>query len=401
MEEEKEAKNNNNEEVLTVTAEVLEPKQELERLDYFTEIEKFHKEELLEILPDFDDLMKEGLGIVISLDDKESYDIGKSVWQKTRNICIAIDKTRKKWKNPSLETGRNIDKFANDLRNPLLPIVDKIRAGMKLYEDKQNESKLADKKKKEDDAKKEAELTEKVKALQLYMPRINICKTKEEIEAIEKELADIDLNEEYGSKSGEAGFMVTQIKMMCDMAKKAVKVPDPIPEPEPEKVESKVEEVKKESITPNANFENKEVVENTNPKPSITETVKEKGIATLDLETKEEIKETPKTKTVDISGNGELNFGDVSDVQNGLVVEKKEEPKKYFSKEDIDYKLKNSVIPCAMYEGEDENQVAQILTVSSHGKTKENGLPQTVSLKVESSDSDITIIGVYQLVEIN
>lgn len=72
------------------------------------------------------------------------------------------------------------------------------------------------------------------------------------------------------------------------------------------------------------------------------------------------------------------------------------EKKEYISQNEADSLMANSVLPIAIFEGEDENNVIEVITVASTRLQNENtyGLPSSLTLELRTNDGDI-FVGEY------
>jgi hypothetical protein len=88
---------------------------------------------------------------------------------------------------------------------------------MEAYEARQEKLKQERKVEEEKKQAEEQAVEEKLRELNLYLGKINLAKSKAELIEINTLLDNIDLSE-FGKKSDEAGFILTQLKMTCSMA---------------------------------------------------------------------------------------------------------------------------------------------------------------------------------------
>lgn len=89
------------------------------------------------------------------------------------------------------------------------------------YEQEQQRIKEEEKLAKEKEQQEKDALNDKLMQLNSILPEINSCKNKKQVEQIENKLGNIN-PKDYGERSDEAGFILTNLKMTCSMIKKSL-----------------------------------------------------------------------------------------------------------------------------------------------------------------------------------
>jgi hypothetical protein len=197
-------------------------------------VEKGQRFALESIHENMGELIKQANEISISIDDKEQYEKAVELKRVIKATHVAIDKKTKELKAPILEMSRRLSDFSLSLYNPLKKAEAQVKTKMEAYENEQERLKLAKKQEQENIAKKAEELDKKLHSLNSYLGKINNAKTIADLDEIEIALDSQKLSE-YGERSDEAGFIITNLKMTCKMAKKAMSVKDSEPIPVAEK----------------------------------------------------------------------------------------------------------------------------------------------------------------------
>lgn len=196
--------------------------------DEISVIEQNHHNAILSIHENMQQLVNDCVAIEVHEDDKNSYDNALELKRVVKATHVAIEKKRKELKQPLIDYGKRLDKWVEEIYQPLVNAEKIVKKKMEVYEAKQErlkqERKLADEKQKQE----EVEMELRLKDLNGQLQKITTAKSKSEIEEIEKYLDGIDLND-FGVKSAEAGFILNQLKLTCSMAYRAMKDEEEIP----------------------------------------------------------------------------------------------------------------------------------------------------------------------------
>ena len=184
-------------------------------------LEENSKADLLLIHENMNGLIERAELISIQLDDSESYKDATNLKKVIKSTHVAIEKKRKELKTPIIEAGKKLDAFAKHLYVPLKEAEALLKEKMLPYEKVIEEEKLKEQEKKEEELKSQEDLQEKLNELNKTLFKINTCKSKNEINQIETDLSEINLND-FGDRSSEAGFIVSNLKMTCSMVKKSL-----------------------------------------------------------------------------------------------------------------------------------------------------------------------------------
>jgi hypothetical protein len=209
-------------------------------------IEQSHKSAILSIHENMQQLINDCLSINVSEDDKETYDRAVELKRVVKSTHVSIEKKRKEVKQPLIDYGKKLDKWVEEIYTPLVNAEKIVKKKMEVYEAKQEklkqERKLVEDKKQQE----ELELEVRLKNLNTQLEKINSAKNKAELKEIEIYLDSIVIAD-FGSKSGEAGFILNQLKLTCSMASRLMK---------DEEVEVPVEAPKMETTPITDNFLN-------------------------------------------------------------------------------------------------------------------------------------------------
>jgi hypothetical protein len=109
-----------------------------------------------------------------------------------------------------------------EIYTPLVNAEKIVKKKMEVYEAKQEKLKLERKLAEEKQKQEEVEMEVRLKELNNQLPLITNAKSKAEIHEIENYLDSINLSD-FGAKSGEAGFILNQLKLTCSLAYRAIK----------------------------------------------------------------------------------------------------------------------------------------------------------------------------------
>ena len=191
-------------------------------------IEQQSKADLLSIHANMDILIKSAEHITIAVDDKESYVQAVELKKTIKQTHVAIEKKRKELKAPIIEAGKSLDAFAKSIYVPLKDAESILKEKMLPYEQEQEKIQEQERIAKEKEQQEKDALNEKLMHLNSVLPDINSCKNKSEIQEIENKLAEIN-PKDFGERSDEAGFILTNLKTTCMMIKKSL--PEKIEEP--------------------------------------------------------------------------------------------------------------------------------------------------------------------------
>lgn len=115
--------------------------------------------------------------------------------------------------------------FVKEIYEPLVEAEKLIKSKMEVYEIKLEKIKAEKKAKEEEELIREALIENKIRELNLILGSINEAKSKKELLEIEKQLDEIDINS-FGKKSGDVGFVLSQLKLTCSMAMRIYKDED-------------------------------------------------------------------------------------------------------------------------------------------------------------------------------
>lgn len=191
-------------------------------------IEQNHQTAILSIHENMQQLVDDCNTIVVIEDDKESYEKAVALKRKVKATHVSIEKKRKELKQPLIDYGKRLDKWVETIYTPLVQAEKIVKSKMDVYE--ANQEKLKEQRKliEEQEKEQQAELDVKLMQLNSQLERINSAKSKSELKEIETYLDSISLSD-FGNKSGEAGFILNQLKLTCSMASRLIKDEEEIP----------------------------------------------------------------------------------------------------------------------------------------------------------------------------
>ena len=173
-------------------------------------------------------LINDCLTISVIEDDKQSYDNAVELKRVVKQTHIAIEKKRKELKQPLIDYGKRLDRWVEEIYTPLVNAEKIVKKKMEVYEAKQEQLKQERKLIEDEKQKEELQLEIRLKNLNTQLEKINSAKNKAELKEIEIYLDGIVISE-FGAKSGEAGFILNQLKLTCSMASRLMKDEEEIP----------------------------------------------------------------------------------------------------------------------------------------------------------------------------
>jgi hypothetical protein len=185
-------------------------------------IEQSHKSAILAVHENMQQLVNDCLSIEVPEDDKRSYDKAVELKRVVKATHVAIEKKRKELKQPLIDYGKRLDKWVEEIYNPLVNAEKIVKKKMEAYEAKQEKLKQERKILEEQQKNEEIQLDIRLQNLNAQLEKINLAKNKAELKEIENYLDTIVLSD-FGKKSNEAGFILSQLKMTCSMASRLLK----------------------------------------------------------------------------------------------------------------------------------------------------------------------------------
>ena len=180
-------------------------------------IEKNHQSEILSIHSNMNQLIDSCNSIEVSEDDRESYEKAVELKRVVKATHVAIEKKRKELKQPLIDYGKRLDRWVEEIYNPLVQAEKIVKKKMESYEARLEVLKLEKKIQDEEIQQEEIRLDNRLKNLNSQLEKINLAKSKAELKEIEIYLDSIVISD-FGKKSNEAGFILNQLKMTCSMA---------------------------------------------------------------------------------------------------------------------------------------------------------------------------------------
>jgi hypothetical protein len=166
--------------------------------------------------------------IEVSEDDRDSYEKAVELKRVVKATHVAIEKKRKELKQPLIDYGKRLDRWVEEIYNPLVQAEKLVKKKMETYEARVEVFKQEKKIQEEESQQEEIRLDNKLKNLNSQLEKINLAKSKAELKEIEIYLDSIAISD-FGKKSNEAGFILNQLKMTCSMASRLLKDEETIP----------------------------------------------------------------------------------------------------------------------------------------------------------------------------
>jgi hypothetical protein len=185
-------------------------------------IEKNHQSEILSIHSNMNQLIDSCNSIEVSEDDRESYEKAVELKRVVKATHVAIEKKRKELKQPLIDYGKRLDRWVEEIYNPLVQAEKIVKKKMESYEARLEVLKLEKKIQDEEVQQEEIRLDNRLKNLNSQLEKINLAKSKAELKEIEIYLDSIVISD-FGKKSNEAGFILNQLKLTCSMASRLMK----------------------------------------------------------------------------------------------------------------------------------------------------------------------------------
>ena len=191
-------------------------------------IEQNHHNEILSIHSNMKQLIDSCNSIEVSEDDRDSYEKAVELKRVVKATHVAIEKKRKELKQPLIDYGKRLDRWVEEIYNPLVQAEKLVKKKMETYEARVEVFKQEKKIQEEESQQEEIRLDNKLKNLNSQLEKINLAKSKAELKEIEIYLDSIAISD-FGKKSNEAGFILNQLKMTCSMASRLLKDEEIIP----------------------------------------------------------------------------------------------------------------------------------------------------------------------------
>ena len=408
-------------------------------------VEENNKEVISFIHKNMEGLVRQANELAIDINSKESYDNAIELKRVIKATHITVEKRRKELKAPFVEAGKKLDDFVKTIYTPLREAEQVVKDKCSIYEAEQLRLKEEERNKEEQLQKMVDGLTERLRDLNGFLEKINNAQTKGEVIEIEAFLEGVDLKS-FGDKSSDAGFIITQLKMTCNMAKRLLPDTPPVEEEEKETVQGihseareERKEVKEPEIKPIVEVKDDKMVvpkEQMELKPEQKETLDkheridakgekveegkhyETGFA-KDMKQTLGISDEPKSEKIVPPNNGELDFSTVADENQTNILDQIEEQEKvsendgalefdmpkiqrFFNPEQVKEYLGSGVLPTAIYDGTNEHDVIEVLFVGSvqlkdnfnDEKTETHGLPKALTIQSVKPNGDV-LIGRY------
>jgi len=274
-------------------------------------LENIVKESLLSIHEDMNGLILKANNTKVAINDKDAYDSAIELKREIKNTHIALKKKKEEFKKPVIAYGKRIESFTKDIYEPLVSAEKLLVSKLAPYTDNQQKLKDDELLKKEQEEAKNKAVEDKLFELNSTLAKVNQCKIKSEVDAVEEYLNNTKLTD-FGDRSDEAGFIINNLLMTCRMYKNSL--PETLEVEKPIEVKTPIQskELGSSSITSTKNIskiENQIIdEENLEKTPVLTEKIEGssdnsiENISKIDSQTINETiseKESPATEESD------------------------------------------------------------------------------------------------------
>lgn len=185
-------------------------------------IEKIHKSTILSVHENMQQLIEDCLSINVIEDDEESYNKAVELKRVVKATHVAIGQKRKEVKQPLIDYGKKLDRWVEQIYTPLVNAEKIVKKKMEVYEKTQEKLKQKRKLIEDEKQKEELQLEIRLKNLNSQLKKINLAKNKTELNQVAIYLDSVVISD-FGEKSNEAGFILSQLKMTCSMAYRLMK----------------------------------------------------------------------------------------------------------------------------------------------------------------------------------
>jgi len=334
------------------------------------EVEKSSKDVLLSVHENMDALVQKATDLEINPFDEDHYNYAVELKREIKATHVAIEKKRKEVKAPFIQMGRNIDAFASSIYEPLKEAEKIVKEKMEVFEAEKKKQK-EEQKKREEQEKAQKDLVDK-NLLELHgvLAKINACATQQEVGQIEKELDEVDLKT-FGDRSDEAGFILTNLKSTCAIAKKALpEIEEPVANPVSKVVEL-IDPITEETTVLNVKEDVEEKEEKPEPKKEVVEDQSELDFGAIaDNQASKNFDEKPQIEDDQEKHPFDYGYHSFDGVPRYLANDMK-----FYFREDFAKHVDDcAVIP--LWVGKSEEQISEIHTITS---ISQEGSPKKIT----------------------
>jgi len=198
-------------------SKIEEPMQIIDLSNEINIIENSHQKEILSIYENMQQLVYDCNAVEVKIDDKESYEKAVELKRLVKSVHVAIDKKRDAFKRPIIDYTKRFDSWVKTIYDPLVQAEKVVKSKLEIYEKYQDKIKQENKLKQEQENLRILQIDNKLKELNNQLFKINSAKNVDELMLIDDYLSNIVLSD-FEDRSGEAGFIVNQLKMTLQMA---------------------------------------------------------------------------------------------------------------------------------------------------------------------------------------
>jgi hypothetical protein len=191
--------------------------QEVSEITINNAITSFCKKSFQQTIINANSLIKSQINIQVDKNDKQSYELAKDLFYKHRTLWIQIKKDTdiiKKNIKPIIDS---VQKYSNDIYEPLKSSGQKLKEKMLVYENEQERLKQEKKDRELAQQKREIELANMLLKFNTeFLMKIQSCSTIEDIDLIKDELNQYDISV-FDEQTITATFQVAQLIATADM----------------------------------------------------------------------------------------------------------------------------------------------------------------------------------------
>lgn len=190
---------------------------EVSEITISSAITSFCKKSFQQTIINANSLIKSQMNIEVDKNDKQSYELAKDLFYKHRNLWIQIKKDTEIIKKNIKPIIDSVQKYSNDIYEPLKSSGQKLKEKMLVYENEQERLKQEKKEKELARQKREVELANMLLKFNTeYLMKIQSCSSVEDVDLIKEELNKYDVSV-FDEQTITATFQIAQLIATADM----------------------------------------------------------------------------------------------------------------------------------------------------------------------------------------
>jgi hypothetical protein len=180
-------------------------------------ITSFCKKSFQKTIINANSLISSQINIEVDKNDKQSYELAKDLFYKHRTLWIQIKKDTEIIKKNIKPIIDSVQKYSNDIYEPLKNSGQKLKEKMLVYENEQERLKQEKKEKELARQKREIELANMLlKFNSEFLMKIQSCSSVEDVDLIKEELNQYDISV-FDEQTITATFQIAQLIATADM----------------------------------------------------------------------------------------------------------------------------------------------------------------------------------------